>query len=320
MMQRLIYAASALLILQICLAVAFNTSDNSLENAAPGSPFATFKPDTVSTIDITGDKAEHLVLERTKSGWIIPSYFSAPASSMQVEELLNKLVNAKKGFIVATTKEAAKRFKTAEDDFERHIIIKQGTTSVSDFFIGTSAGFRHSHARISGQDEIMSIPISSYQVAADVDEWLDKNLVKQEKSKLKQIEFNDISLIRNEKEWQAEGVSTEKTNKDELTKFIDKICNLTIQSVADPGKVASLFDSKPEISFTFTTNDDTRVSYSLVKQEDHHVLKTSSSELYLKVSNWQLEDLTAFTLEKLSLETETQQEDAPPVEKEAESK
>lgn len=90
------------------------------------------------------------MLEKSATGWILPETFSEPADAEQVDKLLEKLATVKQGLAVATTEGAPKRFKTAEDAFERHLVIKEGDNTVGDFYLGSSAGFRHSHVRKAG--------------------------------------------------------------------------------------------------------------------------------------------------------------------------
>ena len=49
--------------------------------------------------------------EKDKDGWILPAHFSAPVDGNKVKVLLDKLAGMKQGFVVATSADAAKRFK-----------------------------------------------------------------------------------------------------------------------------------------------------------------------------------------------------------------
>ncbi|MCW5213350.1 DUF4340 domain-containing protein, partial [Desulfobulbus sp. TB] len=175
MIRAIIFTAAALLLLQIGLTLAvYQQQAVHLESTAPNSAFLSFTPESITSIQINGSDNASLLLQKNDKGWIMPNAFSAPASQRQVDDLLHKLANARQGLAVATSKGAAKRFKTAQDDFERHIILKQGDAVADDFYLGTSAGMRNSHARKADQQAVVSIPVGSHEVDTDADSWLDR--------------------------------------------------------------------------------------------------------------------------------------------------
>jgi hypothetical protein len=113
-----------------------------LKATTPDAKFADFSPGDISEIKIS-DSENVLTIVRNEDGWIIPSAYNVRADENQVNSLLGKLAEAKKGFAVATSEDAAGRFKTSADDFERHLQIISGETVMVDFYLGTSADVRH---------------------------------------------------------------------------------------------------------------------------------------------------------------------------------
>lgn len=325
MMKAIIFAAAALLLLQIGLTVAVHQQQAvNLESTAPNSAFLSFTPDSITSVQITGPEDEELVLQKSDKGWIMPGAFSAPASQNQVDDLLKKLADARQGLAVATSKGAAKRFKTAEDDFERHIILKQGDSVAGDFYLGTSAGMRNSHARKADQKAVVSIPVGSHEVDADADSWLDRTLANLDKDDLKAVVLDDISLTRKAKKdedkeenkeeiWVLEGASREETNQDAVNSLLNTITAISVQSVLDPATSAQLLAKDPAVQFTVTKKDDSKVTYAFAKndEDDYFVLKMSDNELYFKVGKWLVEDLTEAKREKLLNGYEEEEEEAP---------
>ncbi len=320
MMKAIIYAAAALLILQIGLAVAVHQQQAvNLESTAPDSAFLSFTPESITSVLINGPEKKELVLQKSDKGWIMPGAFSAPVSKRQVDDLLQKLTDARQGLAVATSKGAAKRFKTAGDDFERHVTLKQGDTVVGDFYLGTSAGMRNSHVRKAGEDTVVSIPVGSHEVDVEADSWLDRTLADLNKDELKAVALGDISLSKKEegeeKVWLLDGVTKEETEQEAVDKLLNKITAISVQSVLDPVKSAELFTKDPAVQFTVTKQDDSTVTYAFAKndEDDYFILKMSDNELYFKVGKWLVEDLTEAKRETLLVGYEEKKEEVPAV-------
>jgi len=321
MMKAIIFAAATLLVLQIGLTVAVHQQQAvNLESTSPNSTFLSFTPDSITSVQINGSENEELVLEKSDKGWIMPGAFSAPTSQGQVDELLTKLADARQGLAVATSKGAAKRFKTAEDDFERHIILKKGETVAADFYLGTSAGMRNTHARQAEQEAVVSIPVSSHEVDADADSWLDRTLANLNKDDLKAITLSDITLLQQEKDekkvWVLDGSSKEEVEQGAVDKLVNKVTAISVQSVLDPASSAELFSKDPAVQFTVTRQDDSKVTYAFArnddKEDEYFILKMSDNELYFKVGKWLVEDLTEAKRAKLLNGYEEEKEEETP--------
>jgi hypothetical protein len=321
MMKAIIYAAAVLLFLQIGLTVAVHQQQAvNLESTAPDSAFLSFTPKSISSVLINGPENEELVLQKSDKGWIMPGAFSAPVSKGQVDGLLQKLADARQGLAVATSTGAAKRFKTTEDDFERHVTLKQGDTVVGEFYLGTSAGMRNSHVRKADQDAVVSISVSSHEVDVEADSWLDRTLADLSKDDLKAVTLADISLIKKEegkeKVWLLDGASKEEIEKDEVDSLLNKVTAISVQSVLDPATSAELLKD-PAVQFTVTKQDDSKVTYAFAKnddkkdnkEEDYFILKMSNNELYFKVGKWLVDDLTEAKREKLLVGYEEKKEE-----------
>ncbi|XOF34666.1 MAG: DUF4340 domain-containing protein [Candidatus Electrothrix sp. YB6] len=323
-MKTIIYAAAVLLVLQIGVTAAVHLRNTSnLESLAPDAPFLSFDPDKITSVEISGPEDKKLVLSKGDKGWIMPDAFAALTGKNQVSDLLDKLAKTKQGLAVATSKEAVARFKTAEDEFERHVVLKQRDKVAAEFYLGTSAGLRRtSHARLAGQDAVVTIPVGSDEIDPEADSWLDRTLADLNRNELKSVALADISLTKQEKKkekdgeektetvWLPEGISADETDKEAVDRLLNKVTGISVQSVLDPEKAAALFKETPAVQFTVTKQDDSTATYAFAKQEDHYVLKMSDSDLYFKVGKWQVEDLTGMKREKLLVSYEEEKDEA----------
>ncbi|MFW2368879.1 MAG: DUF4340 domain-containing protein [Desulforhopalus sp.] len=313
MMQRLIVLGAVLLVVQIGLLVKFNNESTVLKASTPDTLFLALNPAEVSRIELNGMENKRVILERSEDGWILPESFSAAADSKQVEKLLEKLASVKQGLAVATTAGAPKRFKTTRDNFERHLVIKAGDSTVGDFYLGSSAGFRHSHVRKADQSEVVTLPISNFELEIEADKWLDGDLAKLNKDEIKSLELTDIILTRNDTDWSVDTLKDEQPDKEEVEKIITKVTGLAVQSVLDPQDVSSLFNGGELTQFTVTLNNDSKVTYNLAKQDDRYVLKMSNNDLYFKVNTFQAEGINEINLASLTKKNEDEEEEATTV-------
>ena len=306
-MQRTIIAAAALLLMQIALAVALNMTDSPSRDVSPAAPFFGFVPDAVTALEIAGPSGERLTIRKTEAGWTLPYAFGAPASADQVNGLLAKLADLKQGLAVATSEEAAKRFKVTETGFERQVVVKKGEEVVADFYVGTSPGFRQVHARKAGSQDIVTVALNTFELETAADKWLDKNLFRLRQEEMESLVFADFTLQKKDQNWQLadleEGKETAEDGADDL---VNTVSGLTIQDVMDPQETAALFAGEPALFFTVNLKNGTRLEYGFVKPEaDYFVVKRSDRELYGKVHTIQVESLRKYTREKLIKQEET---------------
>lgn len=300
-MQKMISIAATLLVIQIGLAVLFYKGESAQKTTAPDAPFLGMKSDQVSAFEITGPQKERLVVEKIGTEWIIKDSFGAPANGEQVKTLITKLSELKKGFAVATTAGAAKRFKVADDQFERHVVLREKEQIVGEFYVGTSPGFRQIHVRKAGTEEVLAVALSTFELETGVELWLDKNLFKIKKEDMVSISFPGFVLEKKADTWQLQGLESGwKTDEKNVADLLNKVAELTIQAVMNPQEATPLFAKAPAFKYSVTRGDGKTAEFSFVKpEENYYVLKQSERELYGKVNSLQVEGLQKITSDAL---------------------
>ncbi|MFH0782650.1 MAG: DUF4340 domain-containing protein [Pseudomonadota bacterium] len=294
MMKRTITIAALLLVLQIGLVVAFQVGGKTASDLAkPEAPLLGFAADAVTTLEITGPEKDRIVIQKKDGGWILPDSFGAPASAEQVAALLTRLQEMKQGFAVATSATAAKRFKVADDLFQRHVVLKAGESVVGDLYVGTSPSFRQIHARKAGSGGVVVVELSTYELETAADKWLDKNIMKIKEEDIEALTFADFSLQRKDKDWQLVDLPDgQATDAKAAADLVAKASGLTIQAVLKPQEAQSLFTTSQALSFTITRKGGAKAEFRFVKAEgDAYVLKQSERDLYCKVHSLQVEGL-----------------------------
>jgi hypothetical protein len=211
---------------------------------------------------------------------------------------------------VATSPAAAKRFKVADDLFERHVVLKEGDRVVGDFFAGTSPGFRRIHARRADRQEIVAVALSTFELPTATDQWLDKNVLKIKEDDITAISFPDFTLRKIDKNWQLDGLAEgRETDAKAAQDLVAKVAGLTVQAVIKEEEAAPLFTGTPALRFTVTQKDGGTTTLTFAKAEgDSYVVKKGGDDHYYKIHSLQVEGLLKATGESLVKNAEVEAE------------
>ncbi|MEZ5450753.1 MAG: DUF4340 domain-containing protein, partial [Thiolinea sp.] len=185
--------------LQLVAAVALQLDSPQLATSSPQQNLLNFETGQVDSLSIRSSEAA-VVLKRNGSGaqaaWLTQDGF--PVDHAKLTQLLETLQGLKSGLAVATTDDAAGRFKVADDEFERHVELQQDGKTLADFYIGSGAGARRSHLRLAGSPAIYSVNVGSYDVPATAADWQDKAVLQLKADSLKTLQLGELQLQRDE--------------------------------------------------------------------------------------------------------------------------
>ncbi|SDO48499.1 DUF4340 domain-containing protein [Desulforhopalus singaporensis] len=313
MIKKITYAAAILLVIQVGLTLFLNTRPTGLEVGQPDSFFSRFSQGDVTSLTITDDDGNKLALARKNSDWFIDRDYPVPVDNTMVNTLLEKLAKARTGLAVATSSGSARRFATADDDFNRHVIVKKQQDVAADFYLGTSAGLRQSHVRKSGEKAVFTIAISDFEMSTAEDDWIDKNLVKIDGHQLTEIGVRKIVLKKTDAIWEQTEPETAALDQDKVGELVDTVTGFTVRHIFNPAEVSSLFAGATAEHIAITLDNGNKLTYSLVKKDDSYVLKTSDSDLYFEVPPWQVEPLVELDPEQLKATAKSKDSGAEPV-------
>ena len=310
-MKRIINIAAIVLVVQIGLVAALQFGGSNSQSQPPTAPLFDFTPESVTALIISGAEKEQLLLEKKGTEWLLPEFFGAPANSRQVADILTKLSGLKQGMAVGTTAAASRRFKVADDLFQRHLVVKAGDKLVGDLYLGTSPGFRQIHARKAGTENVVAVELSTFELEPKADQWLDKNMFQMKEEDIESLAFADFTLEKKDKEWQLKDLQEgQATDGKAAADLVAKVSGLTIQTVIKPQEAEPLFAASPALQFSVSRKGGGVAQFRLVKTEgDTYILKHSERDLYCKVHNLQVEGLL-----KIGRDALLAQPQAPPVE------
>jgi hypothetical protein len=183
-MNRSIQMLAGLLLTQGALVAWFSQGSDSL---------ATFK--AVTTLTLKNSDNKELVLTKRGENWIVPELKDFPADSKKITSSLKKLAELKRSFPVARTEIAQKQLKVADESFEEKITVA-APSGEQAVFLGTAPSFRNTHVRRSGETDIYSFQLASYDFPVDSAGWVNSDELFVTQESLKQIELKGVTFVK----------------------------------------------------------------------------------------------------------------------------
>lgn len=291
------------LAVQVVLAVGVNLARTDYSAFKPTEALLSFDANMVDTILIKQDEKQQVRLKKEEGRWRISPMNNFQADPVKVKDFLGKLAELKKGWPVATTTAAAKRFKVADDDYERKIILSRDGKDIETLFIGTSPSFRKVHARQKDEESVYAVYFSSYEASTKPEDWIDTGVLKHPASEIARVQFPDFSLSRQDGKLTVEGIDgdSEETVAEEADLLLRKIADLRIRTVLGTEAKPEYNQDKPVFRYTLvlSSGDSEEYVYSKPKDADGYVLKTSHRGEYFKVDHWVVDEIKEIGRSKL---------------------
>ena len=189
----------ATLAAQLLVAGALTLSNAGSEASRSAEPWLNFATTDVDRIVIT-DANGSATLGKSGDNWQVSELQQLPANSSRITTLLDNLAKLTTRWPVAESESGRERFEVTEQKFQRHLQLYDGDTLLGDYYFGTSPGFRQTHARRAGEDEVYALAFNNFDLPVENNDWLDKGLLKV--SDIDRIEGEGFELTRSGDEWQ----------------------------------------------------------------------------------------------------------------------
>ncbi|MDL1968515.1 MAG: DUF4340 domain-containing protein [Deltaproteobacteria bacterium] len=291
------------LAVQMALAVGVNLARTDYTAFEPTETLLSADPKTVDDIRIQGSD-EQVELKKQDGEWRISSQNNFQSDQDKVKAFLDKLLELKKGWPVATTSAAAKRFKVAEENFERKITLSREDKKIDTLYIGTSPGFRKVYARNKDEKPVYAVNFNDYEVGTKSGDWIDKWVLKHQVSDISHVRLPDFSMSRRDGKLAVEGIdeNTEETVVEEAERLLRKIADLCIRSTILGDETKSEYkQDNPDFSYTLALSAGESETYVFSKPKDanYYVLKPSHRAEYFKVDKWVVDSIKEVSRSKL---------------------
>ncbi|MBF0109047.1 MAG: DUF4340 domain-containing protein [Magnetococcales bacterium] len=310
-MEKIIRLLSILLGLQLALAIALAFSGPDLENQTPDMPFASFKKSEIDGVSIQGGEGETVVLAQKEGRWVLPEQKDFPANAHLVENLLESLGALKQGLPVATSATAQGRFKVAEKEFERKIVLSQKGQPKATLYFGTSPGMRLVQARVEGSDAIRTVAFANHQAPVKIDDWIDKDILAITTEEIETIEVagrtitpvaaaetanKDGKAGEKKEEGQKKEISWniaplgqgETPNQEELARLARTLAQLRIDGLEtlDPEGKEALKQSTLELSIKRKNGSKTVLKVARVEKKNLYLIQSTTREEVFRIAGY----------------------------------
>lgn len=297
-----------LLALQLLLAAALSLNSLRERSADVSTPFLDFAVSDVDRIVIDDNASNSTTLARSGADWGLASLADLPANKAKADALLETLGGLQTTMPVVSTDAGRERFDVSAEKFQRRLRLYDGEELLGEYFFGTSPGFRRTHGRRSGDDEVYALAFNNFDLPGDGNDWLDKTLLGA--GTLQRIKGVDYELSKEGDAWQmaateADAPPTLATAKvDELVNALESLRVLRAEGGLPEG----------ERVVVEVTNGDGALQYEFATADSKYYVKRSDLEQAFTISQTDYERITGKTraiLLEMPEPAEGASEDAP---------
>lgn len=291
-MTRTLQTLAAIAAIQVILIALTFSGSADLHGKSDSSILLDFNRASIDRLIIAAANGHKTELSKQQGQWQTTEAF--PADQAKLDSLLDKLENLKAGLPVATSKEALQRFKVANNEFERHVVLQQGDTTLAELFVGSGAGARQSHVRRAGQQAIYTAAIGSYDLSTASDNWQDKTVTGFDMKNLATVTLGDLALQRDNSSdgehsqpgWQALSLEDGKTlNQEAVNTSLDALSRLRFSKILGKESKPEYGLDKPLLSVEIETHRGKRqYQFGQLKDTEDYVLKLSDRDEYFKIN------------------------------------
>jgi len=307
-------ALIALLLMQLVAALVL--AGKALDQQASDAPLLAFEPAEVTRIEILGTEQD-VVLERGADGWILPALNGFPADAEKVEQLLQRLTALGRPLPVGTSPETQERLKVADQNAETRLVLSSDDGELTTLLLGDSPGFRRLYARLAGDSEVYDLPLASFEIASDSDDWARRDQLRLDPETIQRITTNGWALSRVETGWRLEdnrdqtpGDSGSRSGSepqpgldlDAIDQLLSRLANLSYQGVRTPTSETEspAASAEPVLALEISlANGKTHQRTVYADSDGGYLLETGAEPLRYQLSEYDLDGLLGLEPEQL---------------------
>jgi hypothetical protein len=291
----------ALLGVQILAAIGLSLGGRgSLTPTSIDSPLMAFDSKSVTAIRIEGGSEGPVTLAKADQGWVIADLADFPADGAKVDQLLEKLAGLKRPLPVATSPEAQRRHKVADEGFERRVTLEAGDKPVATLILGDSPGFRRTFVRPAGESVVFDLDLALFDASNRQDDWLARDNLRLGQETIERIGSGDWALVKAESTWGLEG-SDQAPDEAAVNGLLNRLASLSFRGVLGSEDKPEYNQSAPMLEIALGLAGGTERQYRISQAQDGEdlVLKVSDRPWYYKLSELDLEGLKDLSRDKL---------------------
>lgn len=300
-MKKWFFILGGLLAAQLVLAVVLNLTGEDYGTLQVEEKLLSFNEQAVDGLRIE-DGTDSVVLKKQDGRWLLPEIGNFPASQAKVQRLLNKLTALQRGWPVAQTRSAARRFTVDEEQFERKLVLFADDDAQATLYIGSSPGIRKAYVRPGDSAEIFAVEFNTWEANATHDDWIDNDILTLDESGVAQLEMPGIIMQRQDGRLQVMNLEeNEQTNVEASSALLGKLAALRVQSLLGTEAEPEYGQDQPVLEISMTRDDGEILGYRFSKLADsaYYVLKRSDLDYYFRIADYLVDPVRETTREDL---------------------
>mgnify|MGYP001030817561 CR=1 FL=1 len=299
-MNKHVIGLSAVLVLQILIGAGLYLNKHNAPQSGQSQTLLSLDMAQIDKITIQQEGSAATLLKKGDN-WLLPKLEQLPADKAKLHGLVGKLETLQTGWPIATTNSSHERFEVSKNKHQRHLQLYQGDQLKAELFIGTSPDFRKVHVRKAGQEAVYSAKLNTFDLPAEDDQWLDKNLLAAQN--ISGIQGPDYSLEKQQDKWQLSADLQGELNQESVQKLLSAINNLRITELSDE---TTAEDPKPITTNLRIKQGNKELSYTFRKQGKNFSLSRSDIPQYFGLTAFDYSNIAEVRLEKLLLKPEAE--------------
>jgi hypothetical protein len=283
-----------------------------------GALLGEIKAEDITSLAIRDDKGVSIRLARqgdpsTGSGqvkWVLPEADDYPADGTKITPVLTRLVGLKNNRLVTQTAASHKRLKVADDDFLRRLDLQTSGGASRTLYLGTSAGARATHVRVSGQDQVyLSGDLAIWDVNADSASWIDTAYFSVPQADVVAFTLGNANTVTAsggqwsltkdaQGTWTLEGLAAgEQLDTNKVTALLNLVTSVRMTRPLGKTEQPAYGLTQPAAMVTLKTRkEDQEKTYTLTvgaqdAQDNSYVVKSSESPYYVRVAEYSVKEL-----------------------------
>lgn len=285
-----------LLLAQLALALLLALRGADLGPAMAQGPLLDYPRDAVNQILVTGSDGEAAELVRTDGVWRLPALGDFPAAPFKIDGLLDKIAAAERRLPVATSPEALRRFRVAEDVFERRIRLAAEGRELGVLYLGDSPGFRRLFVRSGGEQAVYEAEIGLFDAPSAASDWADRTALHLDESTIERIELPDLTLERVDQGWRlADPAPGETLDQAAAAAAVRQLATLSFAAVLGAEDPDDYGLAVPAVSFRITLASGEPIEYRVSRTEPPIVLAVSGRPQRFELADYTGRDLAELT-------------------------
>lgn len=250
--------------------------------------------DTIDRITIDDAQDNRSVLTKVDGQWQLAEYHQLPANQNSVNNMLSLLQKTNTGWPVATTSSSRKRFKLADEEFNKKIVISSGSDYEQILYLGTSPGFRQLHVRRSAEDEVYAVKLNSHDFPVKNSDLIDNTLL-QLSAEIDMIKGENFKFNKQEGSWTTVNLEA-KANEKAIKKLSSTLSGLIVLGAE---KIPEEITDQHELSIA---SGEKNYNYRIFKQGDQRLVHRNDHELAFIITKPDYDSITTQNAQTLVIQ------------------